>query len=256
MNFWIKYPAFSLLFLMSALLHAQKSSFLTHSHNDYEQEEPLTKALSLNFNSIEVDIFEFNGNIVVSHDNEDLGNKPLLKQLYLQPLSQYTFKSNQTIILLVDLKMEGSTILELLHDEISRYPNLFKSRNVKANHASLQVVLSGSVDKEYVLSNNKFHYFYIDGRLEDLKKNYNTQLVPLISADIEELYRWRKSKKTTKKNLKPLIEAIRKVHEQDKIIRFWNTPDESDLWDILISLNVDIIGVDNLDKFMQYSSKF
>ena len=256
MKLWVKHSAFTLLFFITSSIHAQKPIFLSHSHNDYEQEEPLTKALAHNFNSIEVDIFEYNGNIVVSHDDDDLEHKPSLKALYLNPLARYPFPAKQSIFLLIDLKMEGKSILEVLNDEISEYPQLFKSRSSNYSKAPLQIVLSGSVNKEYVLSNDEFQYFFLDGRLDDLVKEYDSKLVPLISSNIEDLYCWRPSKKVTKDKLKPLIEAIQNVHKQDKLIRFWNTPDEPNLWDLLVALNIDIIGVDDLDKFSQYASKY
>jgi len=244
------------LLLINTVLQAQEHHFLKHSHNDYEQEVPLYTALDNNFNSIEVDIFEFAGTIVVSHDEDQLEEKPSLNDLYLHPLSKYPFRTNQTLFLLIDLKMNGHTILDLLHEEIKVYPELFKNRNSPSKYTPLQIVLSGSVDKDYVISNDAFSYFFVDGRLDDLEKNYDSGIMPLISADLEDLYCWRTSKKVTKNKLKPVVDAIHDTHQQNKFIRFWNTADEPTLWDLLIALNVDIIGVDNIDRLVQYSTKF
>jgi hypothetical protein len=60
------------------------------SHNDYEQERPLFKALEFGYQMIEADIHLIDGNLYVSHDHpEDLERTPLLQDLYLDPLAEH-----------------------------------------------------------------------------------------------------------------------------------------------------------------------
>jgi len=243
-----------LLICSASFIHAQKVSFQMHSHNDYEQEFPLTTALSNNFKSIEVDIFEFDDKIIVSHDDDDLHLKPTLKELYLEPLSQFSFGIDQSIFLLIDLKMEGTKILNVLHQLLETYESMFKSRNHLSQNAPVQIILSGSVDKEYVISSDSFPFFFIDGRVEDLELNYDSDIMPLISADIEDLYCWKPDKAIKKSKLEPILKAINKTHEQEKMIRFWNTAEVPELWNLLIAMKVDIIGVDDIEKFVEYSN--
>ena len=238
------------------MVNAQNIKFQLHSHNDYEQEFPLTTALSNNFKSIEVDIFEYDNDIIVSHDDDDLNLKPTLSKLYLEPLSIYPFEKKQTTFLLVDLKMEGHKILNDLHILLKSYPNLFKNRTDLTQNGPIQVILSGSVDKDYVISNDSFSYFFLDGRIIDLVNEYDSSIVPLISANIEDFLCWKPNKKITKSDLRPIISAIDNTHQQGKMIRFWNTSDSPELWDLLLAMKVDLIGVDDINKFMNYSAKF
>lgn len=236
--------------------NAQNVRIQMHSHNDYEQDFPLSKALSNNFKSIEVDVLEFNDKIIVSHDDDKLQLKPTLKDLYLEPLSKYAFQENQTIYLLIDLKMEGDKILNVLHKLLNSYPQLFKNRYDDSNNSPIQVILSGSVDIDFVISNDSFYYFFVDGRPEHLFQKYDSHLMPLISYNFEDLFSWKPTKKITKSNIDPIINLIKTTHQEGKIMRFWNTPDEPDLWDLLLALKVDIIGVDDIEKFVTYSTKF
>ncbi len=254
MKFRLIHCAF-LSFICSTMF-AQNFKIQMHSHNDYEQEFPLSKALSNDFKSIEVDIFEYEGRIVVCHDDDDLHLQPTLADLYLEPLSNYNFKNDQSIFLLIDLKMEGHKILDVLHNLLEAYAPLFKNRNHPSQYAPVQIILSGSVDKEYVFSNTAFSYFFIDGRVSDLSYNHDSNVMPLISSDLVDLFYWNRRKKITRSALEPILQVINEAHKQGKIIRFWNTPEKSELWDLLVAMKVDLIGVDDIDKFVLYSSKF
>jgi len=43
--------------------------------------------------------------------------------------------------------------------------------------------------------------------------------------------------------------VVVKVHEAGKQLRFWNTPDTEIMWRTLEDLQVDFIGVDDLQHF-------
>ena len=252
----MKFVYFVMLCCSFTLMHAQEFKIQMHSHNDYEQEFPLSTALSYNFKSIEVDVFEYQDDIIVSHDDDNLHQKPTLKELYLEPLSNYPFKENQTIYLLIDLKSKSNTILWVLHELLDSYAHLFKTREGDSQHAPIQVILSGSVDTEFVIANDSFSYFFVDGRPNDLSKDYDSHLMPLISTDFEDLLCWKSTKRLTKSTIDPVLKLIKATHQEGKIIRFWNTPETPKLWDLLIALKVDLIGVDNLEQFVTYTAKF
>lgn len=63
--FWINSYAIQLCI---GQITIQGVEIIGHSHNDYEQKHPLETALQYQFGSIEIDIFEYNGQIVVCHD--------------------------------------------------------------------------------------------------------------------------------------------------------------------------------------------
>ena len=57
-----------------------------HAHNDYLHEKPLFDALINGFTSIEVDIFLYKKQLVVSHTAKQLDTKKTLEELYLRPI--------------------------------------------------------------------------------------------------------------------------------------------------------------------------
>ena len=47
---------------------------------------------------------------------------------------------------------------------------------------------------------------------------------------------------------------VRRAHAQGRTVRFWNTPDRPDAWEILFDAGVDVIGTDDLaglEKFFR-----
>lgn len=235
---------------------SQNSAVKLHSHNDYEQDFPLVTAIQYGASSIEVDVFLFEGEVVVAHDEEDLDLNNRLADLYLDPLLHFEFEKGEAFILLIDLKMVGVALLDSLHSELDKRSTLFKKVHVSTENAPFKVVLSGSVDKQYLLAQDHYSYFHVDGRISDLDLGIDSEIMPIISADFEDVYCYKPGKRIKKSKLDKLLSVINRAHAQGKEIRFWNTKDDEKLWDLLIGLHVDFIGVDHIQQFSRYKEKF
>ncbi len=98
-----------------------------HSHNDYRQPSPLQEALACNVFSIEADIFLYQGQLRVAHDEAELQTAPSLDSLYIQPLLSW-FKanpagdSNYFPYLLIDIKSNSAAVLPALSKMLEPYP--------------------------------------------------------------------------------------------------------------------------------------
>jgi len=232
-------------------LQAQTTEFhypvIAHSHNDYEQDYPLETGLQNGFSSIEIDVFLHNDEIVVSHDNEFLEFKPSITDLYLEPLNKALGGTDKHIYLLVDVKIYIPNILAKLHQAIDAYADLFTIRDY--NKGNITVILSGALPREDLMKTSVFPYFFIDGRLSHLGKEFDSKPMPLISANFSQLISWDGEGELSEEELSLLEETIDKVHAEDKMIRFWKTPDTKTCWQTLIDLGVDVIGVDHLELF-------
>ncbi len=237
----------------SLIVAGQISDFtypvIAHSHNDYEQVIPLKTALDNGFSSIEIDVYLYNDKIVVSHDSVDLDKKPNLKDLYLKPLANQLVGSEHHLYLLLDVKEYTPNILVKLHDAINDYPDLFTIRNYRKSN--LTVILSGDLPREEIMSTEVFPYFFIDGRLEHVGKQFDSELMPLISMNFSHLVLWDGKQALSEKQKRALQDVVRKVKAEGKMIRFWKTRDTKLSWMTLIELGVDLIGVDDLDLFHQ-----
>lgn len=232
------------------LVHAIKYPVIAHSHNDYEQDHPLSTALKYGFRSIEVDIV-YDGNLLrVSHDEDHLDTKPEFEELYLSPLSKSSIIPKEGLILLVDLKNYSDALLQTLNDKLNKYKDYLVNRSNPLDlQGKIQIVLSGDYPRNEVIENTTIEFLFIDGRLNENDLHLPSELVPIISidySDIPTLQGLYNNKGSHKEKVSKTIEI---VHSNEKLIRFWKTKDHKSSWQELIKLGVDIIGIDNIQLF-------
>jgi len=230
---------------------SSNNNVIAHSHNDYEQSCPLTKALSLGFTSIEVDIFPYKETIVVSHEDDILDVKPSIQTLYLDPLRNILKDNDKQINLLIDLKVYNDEFLHQLHAALQSYDDIVMRRS-DVNNKFLKVILSGKIPRREIVRNDNWHYFFVDGRLTDIGKDINTQFMPMISANFADIFDFNPSQILSRDEIEKLEKIIQEIHHEGKIVRFWNTSDNTIMWAQLTELGVDVIGVDDLDEYYTF----
>ena len=54
---------------------------------------------------------------------------------------------------------------------------------------------------------------------------------------------------------KKLREYVKKAHDQNRMVRFWATPDAAPAWQEQLSAGVDLINTDRLAELRQFLSK-
>jgi len=180
----------------------------------------------------------------VSHDDNNLEDKPLFETAYLSVLSEIPDLTENGIILLVDIKNYSQELLGELNSVLENHGNRLVSREFP-NEASdkIKVIVSGEIPREEIINDPSSKYLFIDGRLTDFDLNAPSDLVPLISIDVTDLTN------SNIKNQEAVIEAIEQVHDKGKMIRLWKTNDKESVWLTLIELDVDILGVDEIEDF-------
>lgn len=215
--------------------------FIAHSHNDYQQAQPILTALEHGFTSLEVDVAYDGLELRVSHDTDDLDSKPLFADSYLLPLLLATESKESGTLLIVDIKNYTKALLNHLDSIIRIHDDRLLTRDsLNTTDNRIRILLSGEIPREEIINEVGFPYFFIDGREEDIAES--PEIVPLISMDISDL---------TNSNVrdKEKVEAlVQQVHDAGKMIRFWKTNDKESVWLTLIDLKVDIIGVDEIEN--------
>lgn len=243
-----------LLFLLLSSLSSQvviegKEIFL-HAHNDYEQVPPLFRVASLPIHSIEVDIFEYNNRLVVSHDDEDLDNKPTLEELYLKPLSEHLSDWPHLQWLFIDIKEITPTILSRLNEDLSKYRSLFRQRNEMRRLGQLTVIISGDVDRQALLKED-YLMFFVDGRKFDIYMESPSPLMPVISTNFESFSKWEETGELTANEISRIRSFLNKATDQNKLVRFWNVPEGVAPWKFLLEVGVSFIGLDDFSPFLE-----
>ena len=232
---------------------AQFGLLSAHAHNDYEHPHPLHDALAQGFNSVEADIWLVEGQLLVAHDLADAKSERTLQALYLDPLRDLIshnhgqiYSNAVSFTLMIDVKSAAKPTYVALRELLRSYTNMLTSfTEFRTQTNSLNILLTGNRSLEMVAA-EPLHYAAIDGRLVDMKINLSPQLVPLISENWKQHFKWRGSGRFPQDEQTKLRELVERVHQQGRRLRFWAIPDTLAGWRELQSAGVDVIGTDDL----------
>ena len=226
-----------------------------HAHNDYEHARPLLDALDCGFGSIEADIYLVAGQLLVAHNAKDVKPGRTLEALYLDPLRSrvqqnggrvYRGGGGPTVTLLVDVKSEAATTYAALHARLEKYAAMLTVfRDGVATPGAITVILSGNRARAELVA-QPVRYAALDGRLDDLTANPSAALVPWISDNWAKHFTWKWTGPMPEADRTKFHALIAQAHAQGRRIRFWNTPDTPEAWQLLHAAGVDLINTDHL----------
>ncbi|MCC6837034.1 MAG: phosphatidylinositol-specific phospholipase C/glycerophosphodiester phosphodiesterase family protein [Bacteroidia bacterium] len=253
---------FLLFFVMlSTTLSAQiKVHPNAHAHNDYKHTQPLTDALSKGFASIEADVFLIKDQLIVSHTYPLVKRNKNFEELYLKPLldscqknkgSVYP-KDTNSIILLVDIKSDAANTYERLKIVLEKYSFMLSSyKNGVYTKGAVTIILSGNKPYENLMADNS-RYMFIDENLFSCNKALT--VCPLASTKYSNLLSWTGKGELKASEKENLIQYVKAAHAQGKKVRLWASPENKNVWELLLACGVDLINTDKpemLDLFLK-----
>lgn len=235
------------------LMQAQEySSSNIHSHNDYESKLPFYGAYSNETGVIEADVFLVNNELFVAHTSKEIAPHNTLKSLYLEPLSiklktlgGKAYPSDKPLILMIDVKSDADSTLKTIAEQLKTFPDIISNKNIK-------IVISGNRPLPSLWTTFP-PFIYFDGRLNENYSPEQLARVEMISEDLKAITIWNGKGVMTQPDLEKIQAIIKKVHDQNKKVRFWATQDNINTYMTLMNLKVDFIGTDkvaDLTKFI------
>lgn len=235
-----------------------------HAHNDYEHDRPLFDALDHGFNSVEADIFLVDDDLYVAHNRRDVTPERTLRRLYLDPLrervkknSGHVYPKGQQFTILIDIKTGAIETYRVLDRILTEHRDIFTSFGPDGrNDKAVLAVVSGNRPREFMKS-QKLRYAGCDGRLTDLQSEYSADLIPMISDNWRNHFKWNGTGEMPAEERYRLREIVQKAHEKGRLVRFWATPDNPSpareaLWHELLLACVDKINTDDLKGLRQF----
>jgi hypothetical protein len=230
-----------------------------HAHNDYWHERPLLDALDHGFCSVEADVSLVDGKLLVGHEKKELRSERTLAALYLDPLRQrvkahggHVFPETNRFFLLVDVKSDAEDSYAALNNLLLQYSDLVtKIDSDKVHPGAVTVVVSGN-RAEQTIRKQTVRYVGIDGRPADLDKTEAADVMPLISENWNNQFRWKGDGSMPADQQKKLRDYVANAHQHGRLVRFWATPENEAVWKELLVADVDLIGTDDLDKLQRF----
>jgi alkaline phosphatase len=229
------------------------TTFNAHSHNDYLNDKPFTRAYEASFGSIEADIFPINDTLYVAHSKKEIQAKRTLKSLYLDPLyHDLIINSFRHVKLLIDIKENYGLSLQLLEKELEPFkPYLYSSEDTSR---PLLILISGNRPPPAEYQKYPDYIFFDD----DLKMHHDAaewKRVGQVSLCFENFSSWKGKGRLNTKDRKSLKRLIDSVHLAGKPIRFWAAPDNKTSWKIQMKLGADLIGTDKINELAGFLRK-
>ncbi len=230
----------------------QEKSYSTangHAHNDYLNPRPFYLAYESGFGSIEADIFNVGGKLLVAHTRDEIKQENTLTRLYIAPLLKELEDGNSyQVILLIDIKQDHRNCLRLLISELEPLqPYLAKP----GERQPVTVVISGErpLPEEY---KNYPDFIFFDSDLKQPHSAVEWQRVALVSLPFNKLSNWKGDREPATDELLPVKSIIDSVHRAGKPIRFWAAPDNLLSWKWQKKLSVDLIGTDRIRELGEF----
>jgi hypothetical protein len=232
-----------------------------HAHNDYVHARPLLGALELGFNSIEADVYLVNGQLLVAHNRDSVDTQRTLEALYLAPLRAYVqqhggraYPGVQPLTLLIDVKSDSEATYASLDSLLRRYADLF---TIFAGDVVIQGPVIAVISGERAIGamrKARVRFAGVDGRLADLRQSLpaTRALMPLVSDSWDHITKWKGDGVAPVTIRRDLERVVTLAHRQGKRIRFWGTPDNEAVWQLLLDARVDLIGADDLDALRTF----
>jgi hypothetical protein len=230
-----------------------------HAHNDYRHQRPLLDALEQGFCSVEADIFLVEGKFRVGHSKSELRKDRTLESLYLKPLAERVrankgsvYPKKERFILLIDIKSDGDEAYPVLDQLLTRYQELFNAHlDGKARPGPIMAILSGNRPRA-LLEADGTRYCSIDGRPPDLGSKAPSHLVPLVSDNWSNHFKWRGRGEFPPEELAKLKNFVARTHKEHRLLRFWAVPDNEACWRVLYETGVDLINTDKLSALSTF----
>lgn len=214
-----------------------------HSHNDYAQQKLFHLAYNEGFGSIEADIHLVNSTLLVGHDTKDLKATNTLENLYLKPLVAYN-QPDRKLQLLIDIKTDAKTTLDQLVVLLGNYPSITNNKNIK-------IVISGN-SVAPALFERYPKYIWFDGRLSVQYSQNQLARVALISEDYYKVISYKPKwplDSVTQEKAKSFIDQ---VHQLNKPVRLWASPDNPAAWEQFMQWGIDYINTDKINELADF----
>lgn len=242
-----------LFLLISIAARAQDyNSSHIFAHNDYVRAVPFFTAYELQVGYIEADVFLDHGDLSVAHHTQEIQPGRTLESLYLKPLlaqvrrnDGFAYKDSlRSLVLMIDLKTEGTSTLQAVADLLATYPELINCRTLK-------FMISGSVPDPGLWMNYP-SYIYFDGRPGIRYTPEQWKKIHMISTSFGQHMKWNGHGQLPEAEIIKTKSLMNEAHAHGKTFRFWGTPDFENAWQQFMSLQMDVVVTDDVTGLMKF----
>lgn len=180
-----------------------------HSHNDYWRRVPLFEAIHYGCTGVEADVWLFDEELYVGHNEASLTKNRTFRSLYVDPIRELLDKQNpttefsnttrhgifdtsseQTLVLLVDFKTDGHELWPYVSSQLEPLRErgyLTHFNGEKTISGAVTVVGTGNTPFDLVVENTTYRDIFFDAPLQKVWEMPISQNAEDLEADREEV---------------------------------------------------------------------
>jgi hypothetical protein len=255
--------SFALMLFASANIKAQVNLMPNFVLTEvFENEKAIWPTFTEGVVHYAADIMYIYGEVYVTPEMPDSANhtRPTFRSSYLLPIySQY--KKNKGKInprfedemyLFLNIKYDPKKTYDKIWEQLTPYHEMLTYRvGPKWHEGKLKVIFVGNAPMR-TFQQERVCFVAAQGTIEDLDKNYDNKVMPLIGIDFENDIEWNGVGKMPFEEYKNFKDIILRAHDQDKKVRVYNMPEDESVWEVMYTAGVDMISGKSAEKFQDF----
>ncbi len=239
------------LFLTVYTASAQKNAKPVISCHNFVNKTDLWESIGYGIHNFQADVMYIYGKLYVTPLMPDSANHklPTLTEAYLYPLYNQFKKNNGEIIpgyagdvfLILNFTAQPIQIYKQLATEMRPLSEMLTYKVEGAEHqGKLRILIKdkNSLDK---INGIKPSFLGLVGSLSDIDKNIDSQKMPLIEVNFDEITTWKGIGNIPFEDYMKIKDLVTKVHSQNKKISLTNCPASKSVADLILSSKADFI---------------
>lgn len=232
-------------------------SIPAHAHNDELRDRPLLDALAVGCRSIEVDVYDVGGDLLVGYDRADVKPGRNLDSMYLKPLfelvqqHEWIFPDRQPLILMVEFKGERDACYALLQKQLEPYrAMLHRMEDGKRVRGPVRVVVSGKRPKNEIAA-SKTRLVDLDSQPGEFP-NESAELCAVQSVSWKELFPTVVELQLGADDHAKLKALADRARQQGRLLRIYDMPDTEQAWKLALDVGVGLVNTNRLSEFAEF----
>ncbi len=230
---------------------------LAHAHNDYEHPRPLEDALAQGFRSVEVDIYERDGALQVSHDG--IFFKGSLQRLYLDPLQQRVDARGSVhgdglpFYLWIDFKEDHPGIVSALHQTLASM-SMVRRHGEGGDDKPVVVMLTGRAKAKEAFVERSPQLGVRDSNVLDASDPDADGKWVAYALKYGDYFSWDGRGAMPEDERATLECLVGRAHQRGRVLRLYAGPDTEPYWAASYQAGVDFLHTDKLAQLRQFLS--
>ena len=243
---------FGILIVFSIQLSfSQKNAKPIISSHNFSNQSELWESIGNGIFNYQADVMYIYGKLYVTALMPDSANHklPTLTDAYLYPLYNQFKKNNGEIIpgysgdvfLILNFEFQPTQIYKQLAIEMRPFSDMLTYKVDGTDHkGKLRILIKDKTQLEKI-NNIKPSFLGLVGGLVDIDKNIDSNKMPLIEVDFNELTAWKGIGNIPFEDFTKINALVLKVHAQNKKITIANCPSYKTVADVIQTSKADFI---------------